>query len=269
MFLAGVIGLMALDYPVGTYTITVGIPIVALLLGIGWTVLKGSHPFAPVAPSYILTEVAEEKGDCEAACSLPAAGGLRHRAVGHRPAGGRSERPASATQVLTQWCADAKLADPAVIKAVRDHSDVAASAQTRALLHAAPDEVLRYRRVKLTCGSHVLSQADNWYRPSRLTPEMNQTLDTTDTSFGTVVKPLGFHRDTLAMTHPRDPQYMLQVKAVLIAADGAPVQPGGGEYTRAIGLAAVWARRRPSGAPVPCDRPLRGWRYRPCSRPDR
>jgi L-asparagine permease len=63
VFLAGVIVLMALDYPVGTYTITVGIPIVALLLGIGWTVLKGAHPFAPVAPSYILTEVAEEKGD--------------------------------------------------------------------------------------------------------------------------------------------------------------------------------------------------------------
>jgi L-asparagine permease len=62
-FLVGVIVLMANDHPVGTYTILVGIPVVAVLLGIGWTVLKGSHPFAPVAPSYILTEVAEEKGD--------------------------------------------------------------------------------------------------------------------------------------------------------------------------------------------------------------
>jgi hypothetical protein len=102
------------------------------------------------------------------------------------------------------------------------------------LLQAAPDEVLRYRRVKLTCGSHVLSEADNWYRPSRLTPQMNQTLDTTDTSFGTVVKPLGFHRDTLAMTHPRDPQYVLQVKAVLIAADGAPFSLVVENYTREL-----------------------------------
>jgi hypothetical protein len=123
----------------------------------------------------------------------------------------------SATQVLTQWCADAKLAEPALIKAVRDRTEVPASAQTRTLLHAAPDEVLRYRRVKLTCGTHVLSEADNWYRPSRLTVDMNTALDTTDTSFGTVVKPLNFHRDTLAMTHPRGSRYLLQVKA----ADGS------------------------------------------------
>jgi len=63
LFLLGVIVLMALDYPVGTYTILVGVPIVALLLGAGWTILRGSHPFAPTAPLYTLTEVAEEKGD--------------------------------------------------------------------------------------------------------------------------------------------------------------------------------------------------------------
>ena len=142
--------------------------------------------------------------------------------------------PSSATQVLTQWCADRKLADPAVIKAVRDHVEVAASAETRNLLHAAPDEALRYRRVRLMCGSHVLSEADNWYRPSRLTAEMNTTLDTTDTSFGTVVKPLHFHRDTLSMTHPRDPRYVLQVKAVLIAADGAPFSLVVENYTREL-----------------------------------
>jgi hypothetical protein len=142
--------------------------------------------------------------------------------------------PSSATQVLTQWCADRKLAEPAVIRAVRDHAEVPASAQTRALLQAAPDEVLRYRRVKLTCGTHVLSEADNWYRPSRLTPEMNNMLDTTDTSFGTVVKPLNFHRDTLAMTRPRDPHYLLQVKAVLVAADGAPFSLVIENYTREL-----------------------------------
>jgi hypothetical protein len=140
--------------------------------------------------------------------------------------------PFSATQVLTQWCSDKKLADPAVIKAVRDHTEVAASPETRALLHAAPNEVLRYRRVKLMCGTHVLSEADNWYRPSRLTSAMNTTLDTTDTSFGTVVKPLGFHRDTLAMTHT--PGYVLQVKAVLIAADGAPFSLVVENYTKEL-----------------------------------
>lgn len=142
--------------------------------------------------------------------------------------------PSSATQVLTQWCADRRLADPAVIKAVRDHAEVAAGADTRALLHAAPDEALRYRRVKLMCGTHVLSEAENWYRPLRLTTAMNQTLDTTDTSFGTAVKALNFHRDTLAMTHPRDPRYVLQVRAVLIAADGAPFSLVVENYTREL-----------------------------------
>lgn len=61
-FLLGVILLMALDYPVGTYTILLGLPVLAVLLGIGWTLLKGSHPFAPAAPSYAFTHIAEQKG---------------------------------------------------------------------------------------------------------------------------------------------------------------------------------------------------------------
>lgn len=62
LFLAGVIVLMAMDYPVGTFTFAL-LPVVALLLGIGWTLLKGAHPFAPTPPSYFLTEIAEEKGE--------------------------------------------------------------------------------------------------------------------------------------------------------------------------------------------------------------
>ena len=34
-----------------------------------------------------------------------------------------------------------------------------------------PDEPVAYRHVRLRCGDHVLSEADNWYVPSRLTPE--------------------------------------------------------------------------------------------------
>ncbi len=63
-FLASVVVLMAMDYPIGTYTIA-GLPVLALLLGIGWTVLKGSQPFAPAAPSYIVTHAAETDNDPE------------------------------------------------------------------------------------------------------------------------------------------------------------------------------------------------------------
>jgi hypothetical protein len=35
---------------------------------------------------------------------------------------------------------------------------------------------VQYRRVELRCGAHILSEADNWYVPGRLTPEMNALL---------------------------------------------------------------------------------------------
>jgi hypothetical protein len=52
--------------------------------------------------------------------------------------------------------------------------------------------------VRLHCGDHVLSEADNWYVPARLTAEMNQVLDTSDTAFGRAVQALHFHRRTLS-----------------------------------------------------------------------
>ena len=57
-FLLGVLVLMAFDYPDGTYTIA-AIPVVAVLLGVGWVVLKGSSPFSPTVPSYVLTRTVE------------------------------------------------------------------------------------------------------------------------------------------------------------------------------------------------------------------
>jgi hypothetical protein len=37
-------------------------------------------------------------------------------------------------------------------------------------------------------GNYILSEADNWYVPSRLTPEMNQALETTKFAFGRAVQ---------------------------------------------------------------------------------
>jgi hypothetical protein len=59
---------------------------------------------------------------------------------------------------------------------------------------------VRYRRVELRCGAHVLSEADNWYVPARLTPEMNTLLETTETPFGRAVQPLHPYRRTVAVT---------------------------------------------------------------------
>jgi chorismate-pyruvate lyase len=106
----------------------------------------------------------------------------------------------SATLTLEQWCREHALAEPAVILAHRtDTVNQAPSATTRTDLKVSAQEELHYRRVELKCGERVLSVAENWYVPGRLTAEMNRQLETTQTPFGKVVQPLEPHRETIAV----------------------------------------------------------------------
>jgi hypothetical protein len=151
----------------------------------------------------------------------------------------------SATLTLERWCDVHRLASPPRIVALRvpDVDKAPTPEQRRELAITATDPV-RYRRVKLMCGAHVLSEADNWYVPGRLTPEMNKLLDTTDTPFGVVVRALHFQRHTLSSTllwlplpagwemnatGARDagadqpmPSKLLEHRAVLTLPDGTP-----------------------------------------------
>jgi hypothetical protein len=150
----------------------------------------------------------------------------------------------SATLTLERWCADHRLADPAQIVAGRVHDvDKVATTEVRAALDVKPDEPLGYRRVKLKCGDRVLSEADNWYVPARLTPDMNHVLETTDTPFGKAVAALHFRRHTLSADLlwrplPKDwemgaaapegagalavPEHVLEHRALLSLPDGEP-----------------------------------------------
>jgi hypothetical protein len=151
----------------------------------------------------------------------------------------------SATLTIERWCADHRLADPARIIAERvSDAAKAASDEVREALDVRPDEKLGYRRVRLKCGDHVLSEADNWYVPARLTPEMNHALETTDTPFGKTVAALHFRRHTLsadllwrpvpkgwemgAAPLPQEagaltiPDHVLEHRAVLSTPDGEP-----------------------------------------------
>ena len=106
---------------------------------------------------------------------------------------------ASATLTLDRWCARHQLATGATIVADRvKGEDKQPSAEIRAQLRASAAEPIAYRRVRLRCGERVLSEADNWYVPAKLTAEMNHTLETSNTSFGRVVKPLDFRRHTVS-----------------------------------------------------------------------
>jgi chorismate-pyruvate lyase len=105
----------------------------------------------------------------------------------------------SATLTLDRWCESHKMASSAKIVAELVHgSEKEPTEEVRTLLGVGAAEPVRYRRVRLHCGEHVLSEADNWYVPARLTPDMNHVLETTDTSFGRAVQALHFQRHTLS-----------------------------------------------------------------------
>lgn len=164
----------------------------------------------------------------------------------------------SATLTLDRWCGAHRLASPAKVLAVRDRrTGKPATAEHRRVLGVSASEPVRYRRVKLVCGARVLSEADNWYVPSRLTAEMNRQLETTDIAFGRAVQALQFRRRTLsarllwsplpdgweiaggALPDPgarilRVPHAVLEHRAVLTLPDGTPFSEVVETYTEQV-----------------------------------
>jgi hypothetical protein len=107
----------------------------------------------------------------------------------------------SATASLERWCRDHRLAeDPSIVAAPSRGAGQPATVEQRQRLQIAEHERVAFRHVRLRCGQRTLSEADNWYVPSRLTAEMNRLLDTTDAPFGPVVQALEPYRRTLAAT---------------------------------------------------------------------
>ncbi len=135
----------------------------------------------------------------------------------------------SATAVLERWCAEYGLAGQARLVALREQgADKPLTAEQRARLGLGPDEQVRYRHVRLACGDRVLSEADNWYVPARLTPEMNAALEGSDAPFGRVVRPLAPVRrvvtaQSLALPATLGPGTpLLRVDALLLTGAGVP-----------------------------------------------
>lgn len=164
----------------------------------------------------------------------------------------------SATLVLDDWCARHRLAPPGtkIVAEVDRTLDALPSTEVRALLRVGGGEPVRYRHVRLRCGALVLSEADNWYVPARLTPAMNEQLDTTDIAFGRAVQSLHFHRQTLgsdmlwsplpadwdsAARIPRAkgrwlavPDKLIENRAMLALPDGTPFSAVVETYTGAV-----------------------------------
>ena len=170
----------------------------------------------------------------------------------------------SATLALEDSCSH-RLAPAVVAERVRGE-DKPADAGVRTLLDVDADIPVAYRRVRLRCDARVLSEADNWYVPARLTAEMNHALDTSDIAFGRAVQALQFSRHTLsarllwsplpegldgggvaipAATSGRSltiPPHVLEHRAVLTLPDGMPFCTVVESYTAALLDFPHWAQ---------------------------
>lgn len=153
----------------------------------------------------------------------------------------------SATSVLNQWISRKAEHPPVSLIARRafGRPPSPSAALIRRLEVRQAGEIV-YRRVRLTVGRHVLSDAVNWYVPHRLTSEMRATLEGTDTPFGTIIAPLSPRRETLNVERywpasqgipaggPRLPGRLLRHDALIRDAQGLPLCEVSEIYTRNI-----------------------------------
>ena len=153
----------------------------------------------------------------------------------------------SATQSIEKWCRDHKMSDdPRIVARLVKGADKVPTAEQLERLQVTDGNEVKYRRVELRCGSHVLAEADNWYVPSRLTAEINELLETSETPFGKAVQALHPYRRTFAVTflwsplpagweqdrrarsqphHPRKleiPKDLFEHRAILYTSDNKP-----------------------------------------------
>lgn len=133
----------------------------------------------------------------------------------------RLEANPSATAVLQNWCdAHARPGTRIVARQIQP-APVPPPADARRALRIKPGEAVRYRRVQLMCGGRVLSNADNWYLPGKLTDAMNDALDHSQTPFGRAVAALHFSRRNLSTTFlPPGSRDVLRHSALLTTEKG-------------------------------------------------
>lgn len=163
----------------------------------------------------------------------------------------------SATLTLEKWCREHRLSggqEPKIVAQLLRGEPKPASAELRERLQVGPGEELKYRHVELRCGSRVLSEADNWYVPGRLSTDMNRLLDQTDTPFGKAIGSLQPYRRTravavfwLALLPGVDagtelgkdastalPEVLFEHQALVFTKDGLPISEVRERYQRAL-----------------------------------
>jgi hypothetical protein len=112
-------------------------------------------------------------------------------------------------QTLERWCMSHRLvSNPQIaIERVLDVEELPTEAQRKTLATSAKQPV-RHRKVRVLCGSAVLLEADDWYLPSRVSPQVSALIDGTDLPFETAVQIAHFRRRILsaALLWPQLPE---------------------------------------------------------------
>ncbi|WP_414476269.1 hypothetical protein [Microvirga sp. M2] len=149
----------------------------------------------------------------------------------------------TATGTLQAWCEEHHLSSGPISVLCHHHAPAfRIDDDILGKLEARPGETTWYRRVQLVRGSLLLSEAENWFIPQRLPPEMADILSTTDIPFGRAIAPLKPFRRTLSVRVPavvprcsavhfsgmgriecRLPTVVLDHEAIVIGDDGTPL----------------------------------------------
>jgi len=152
----------------------------------------------------------------------------------------------SATATLEQWMAQAESCPRHTLRARPVECEPQpASSQQRAHLKVSEDAQVQYRRVELVYDDLVLSTAENWYVPSRLTADMRDALADGTRPFGRVIEELAPRREMLSSerlwvigsateTLADPPEHILRFQALVVTRDGVPICEVNELYTRAI-----------------------------------
>jgi hypothetical protein len=115
----------------------------------------------------------------------------------------------SEKQTLERWCVSHRLAsNPQItIERLLDVEELPTEAQ-RMTLATSGKQPVRHRKVRVLCGSAVLLEADGWYLPSRVLPQVSALIEGTELPLQTAVQIMHFRRRILsaALLWPQLPE---------------------------------------------------------------
>jgi len=150
----------------------------------------------------------------------------------------------SASAVLADWILGADEAAHRLAARKLQSQECPATADQRARLAVTEPKALHHRRVCLVAAGRVLSVADNWYVPARLSSDMLARFIHGVTPFGAAIVELGPRRKTLSVERiahleelvegERPPAWLLKVRALVIDRHDRPLCEVSETYSRNI-----------------------------------